>query len=216
MFVVRRILGMLVIVLMSGVIGFYFGRQSKPDLIAQGPGPARAPSKSITKDRLPAMVAAPGVTSASDAPLHISLPVKDLTASDIQDTFDQVRGKEGRTHQAADIMAPRGTPVLAVNDGKIVKLFLSKPGGNTIYQFDPTEQYCYYYAHLDHYADRIAEGAIVHRGDAIGFVGSTGNADPSAPHLHFEIHQLDAEKRWWTGTPINPYQYLVSALRSAE
>jgi murein DD-endopeptidase MepM/ murein hydrolase activator NlpD len=146
-----------------------------------------------------------------DEPLHISLPLAGLQLSDIHDTFDQVRGGT-RKHEATDIMSPRGTPVLAVNDGKIVKLFLSKPGGNTIYQFDPSEQYCYYYAHLDRYAPGIAEGIAVHRGDVIAFVGSTGNADPSTPHLHFEIHRLDAEKHWYQGTPVNPYQYLVNAL----
>jgi murein DD-endopeptidase MepM/ murein hydrolase activator NlpD len=110
-------------------------------------------------------------------------------------------------------MAPRGTPVLAVNDGKIEKLFLSKPGGNTIYQFDPTERYCYYYAHLDRYAEGLAPGKSVHRGEVIAYVGSTGNADPSAPHLHFEIHELTPEKHWWQGTPVNPYEYLLKALR---
>jgi murein DD-endopeptidase MepM/ murein hydrolase activator NlpD len=149
---------------------------------------------------------------SDDAALDISLPMRGLKMSDIHDTFDQVR--EGtRRHEATDIMAPRGTPVLAVNDGKIVKLFLSKPGGKTIYQFDLSERYCYYYAHLDRYADGLAEGRVVHRGDTIGFVGSTGNADPSTPHLHLEIHRLDPEKLWYRGTAINPYRYLVNALR---
>ena len=99
----------------------------------------------------------------ADPALRISLPIKDLKASDIHDTFTQRRGGGTRPHEAADIMSPRGTPVLAVNDGKIVKLFLSKPGGNTIYQFDPSERYCYYYAHLDRYADGVAAGKIVRR-----------------------------------------------------
>ena len=150
------------------------------------------------------------ICAGEDAALHISLPIKGLKLSDIQDTFEQRRGGT-REHEATDIMAPRGTPVSAVNDGKIVKLFLSKPGGNTIYQFDPSERYCYYYAHLDRYAPGIAEGTMVHRGEVIAFVGSTGNANPSAPHLHFEIHRLDAEKRWYKGTAINPYKYLVDA-----
>jgi murein DD-endopeptidase MepM/ murein hydrolase activator NlpD len=143
--------------------------------------------------------------------LRISLPMKNLKASDIIDTYEQLRGGT-RRHEATDIMAPRGTPVLAVNDGKIEKLFLSKPGGNTIYQFDPTARYCYYYAHLDRYVDGLAAGQTVHRGEIIAYVGSTGNADPSAPHLHFEIHELTPEKRWWQGNPINPYPYLMSAL----
>ena len=154
-------------------------------------------------------------SASEEKALHISLPMRGLSLSDIHDTFHQVRAGT-RRHEATDIMAPRGTPVLAVNDGKIVKLFLSKPGGNTIYQFDPSEQYCYYYAHLDHYAVRIAEGRVIHRGDVIGFVGSTGNADPSAPHLHFEIHRLDSEKLWYHGASVNPYPYLVKALESVR
>lgn len=214
MSVFRLILGLLAIIFTSGAIGFYFGRQSRPELIAGATRPPRTASRSIARDRLPAVVAGPvSAGFPSDAPLHISLPLKGLSASDLHDTFDEVHGEDGKRHEATDIMAPRGTPVLAVNDGAIVKLFLSKPGGNTIYQFDPSEEYCYYYAHLDRYADGIAEGLMVHRGDVIGFVGSTGNANPSAPHLHFEIHQLDGEKRWWKGTAINPYQYLVNALQ---
>ncbi len=147
----------------------------------------------------------------TDAALQISEPLKDLKASDIRDTFEQRRGLS-RRHEATDIMAPRGTPVLAVNDGKIEKLFLSKPGGNTIYQFDPSGRYCYYYAHLDRYAPGLAAGKFVHRGEIIAYVGSTGNANPSDPHLHFEIHELTPEKRWWQGTPINPYPYLIAAL----
>jgi murein DD-endopeptidase MepM/ murein hydrolase activator NlpD len=214
--VFRQILGLFAIVLMAGAIGFYFGRQSKPALFAQKSRPAQAPSIEIARDSLPTVATAPTTESvSSDALIHLSLPIKGLSASDLHDTFDEVHGEAGRKHEATDIMAPRGTPVLAVNDGKIVKLFLSKPGGNTVYQFDPSEKYCFYYAHLDHYADGLAEGAIVRRGDTIGFVGSTGNADPSSPHLHFEIHRLGAEKRWWIGTPINPYQYLRNALPSA-
>ena len=105
-------------------------------------------------------------------------------------------------------MAPRGTPVVAVDDGKVVKLFNSKPGGLTVYQFDPDEKLAYYYAHLDRYAPGLAEGTVVKRGDVIGYVGSTGNANPDAPHLHFAVFVLGPEKRWWQGTPINPYPLL--------
>src|SRR5262245_58837854 len=111
-------------------------------------------------------------------------------------------------HEATDIIAPRDTPIIAADDGVIKKLFLSKPGGITIYQFDPTEQYCYYYGHLDRYATGIHEGVIVRQGDIIGYVGSTGNASAMAPHLHFGIFELGPENRWWEGTPINPYPIL--------
>ncbi len=106
-------------------------------------------------------------------------------------------------------MKPRGTPVHAVVDGVIAKLFLSKPGGNTIYLFDNAGVFCYYYAHLDGYAAKLAEGQHVSRGDVIGYVGSSGNANPLAPHLHFTILALGPEKRWWHGTPINAYPYLL-------
>jgi murein DD-endopeptidase MepM/ murein hydrolase activator NlpD len=102
-------------------------------------------------------------------------------------------------------MSARGTPVLAVEDGKVAKLFLSKPGGITIYQFDPASQYAYYYAHLDRYAEGLTEGASLRKGQVIGYVGSTGNASPDAPHLHFAIFKLGPERQWWRGAPLNPY-----------
>jgi peptidoglycan LD-endopeptidase LytH len=110
-------------------------------------------------------------------------------------------------------MSPRGTPVVAVDNGIIAKLFTSKPGGLTIYQFDSTEKFCFYYAHLDGYAPGLREGMLVKRGGTIGYVGSTGNADPSAPHLHFAIFELGPEKRWWEGKPINPYPILMRGLK---
>ena len=111
-------------------------------------------------------------------------------------------------------MAPRGTPVLAVDDGTIRKLFHSRAGGLTVYQFDPGEIYCYYYAHLDRYADGLIERMKVRRGDVIGYVGSTGNASPAAPHLHFAIFLLGPEKRWSEGKAINPYPLLIDALKN--
>ena len=112
--------------------------------------------------------------------------------------FEEVHA--GHRHEAIDIMEPRGTPVHAVVTGTVRKLFLSKPGGKTIYQFDETETYCYYYAHLDGYVEGLHEGMRVDRGEVIGFVGSTGNADPGTPHLHFAIFELGPEKQWWKGT----------------
>lgn len=111
-------------------------------------------------------------------------------------------------HDAIDIMAATGTPVRAVADGRIVKLFNSKPGGLTIYQFDGTDTLAFYYAHLDRYADGLAEGQVVKQGDLVGYVGYTGNANPAGPHLHFAIMVLGPEKKWWQGAAINPYPYL--------
>jgi len=137
----------------------------------------------------------------------LSLPVKILKLSDLLDTFNESRGGD-RRHEATDIIAPRGTPVFAVEDGVIVKLFWSVPGGHTIYQFDPTERYCYYYAHLDAYEGHLAEGQHVRRGQVIGYVGTTGNAAPNSPHLHFGITEIGADKKWWGGKPVDPYPLL--------
>ena len=132
------------------------------------------------------------------------LPVQGVSDKELTDTYTQARAA-GAPHEALDIMAARGTPVLAVEDGKLAKLFLSKAGGITIYQFDPTGHYAYYYAHLDRYAEAITEGASVKKGQLIGYVGSTGNASPDAPHLHFAVFKLGPERLWWRGTAVNPY-----------
>ena len=107
-----------------------------------------------------------------------------------------------------DILAPRGTAVVATSDGRIAKLFTSAAGGLTVYQFDPTEQYAYYYAHLDGYAPDLTEGQVVSRGQTIGYVGTTGNAPPGTPHLHFAIFKLGPDKRWWEGEAIDPFLVL--------
>ena len=138
------------------------------------------------------------------------LPVAGVTPGQLTDTFNDTRDGT-RRHEALDIMAARGTPVLAASDGTIVKLFTSVPGGLTIYEFDPTRTYAYYYAHLDHYAAGLAQGNVVRRGDLIGYVGSTGNASADAPHLHFAIFLLGPEKQWWKGTAIDPYPLLAKA-----
>lgn len=152
--------------------------------------------------------------SASAAPEEIGLPIEGLRAANVRDTFNEIHS--GHPHEATDILAPRGTPVHAVVDGVIQKLFLSKPGGNTIYEFDQRGEYCYYYAHLDHYADGLREGMKIKKGEVIGFVGSTGNADPAAPHLHFTIFELGPEKLWWKGKAINPYPALLDAIKRAK
>lgn len=147
------------------------------------------------------------VEPARQPPLQI--PVQGVTADALFDNYSHGRNN-GRVHQAIDIMAPEGRPVLATDDGVIRKLYDSDAGGLTIYQFDPTETRVYYYAHLEDYADNLREGMQVSKGDIIGYVGSSGNADDDAPHLHFAIHELGPHKRWWKGAPINPYPLLVS------
>jgi murein DD-endopeptidase MepM/ murein hydrolase activator NlpD len=134
------------------------------------------------------------------------VPVKGIGFENVKDSFHEGRGDH--LHEAVDILAPKGTPVVAVSDGKIVKLFYSVRGGITIYQFDPSEKYAFYYAHLDKYADEIEEGEDVEKGEIIGYVGTTGNAPKDTPHLHFAIFKLNSDKRWWEGTAIDPYPVL--------
>jgi murein DD-endopeptidase MepM/ murein hydrolase activator NlpD len=141
-------------------------------------------------------------------------PIRGLVLTNLRDTFEEIHS--GHRHEAIDIPEPRGTPVRAVVSGSIRKLFLSKPGGNTIYQFDEVGVYCYYYAHLDGYAEGLHEGMPVKSGEVIGFVGSTGNADSHAPHLHFAIFELGPERLWWQGKAVDPYPGLVAAVNRAK
>jgi peptidoglycan LD-endopeptidase LytH len=151
---------------------------------------------------------------SSSSILDMSPPIRGLTVADLRDMFAEIHN--GHPHEAIDILEPKGTKVYAVVSGTIRKLFVSKPGGNTIYEFDGAEEYCYYYAHLDRYAEGLREGARVERGDVIGFVGSTGNADPRAPHLHFAIFELGPEREWWKGKAVDPYPALVAAVKRAK
>jgi murein DD-endopeptidase MepM/ murein hydrolase activator NlpD len=149
-----------------------------------------------------------GFAAPSLAPLL--LPVLGARVAQLKDNFDETRGGT-RRHEAIDILAPRGTAVLATVEGTVAKLFTSVQGGLTIYEFDRAGTYCYYYAHLDRYAPGLAEGAFVHRGDRIGDVGTSGNAPKDTPHLHFAIFRLGPEKHWWQGEPVNPYPLLLRA-----
>jgi len=150
--------------------------------------------------------ARPGRTGRSPSLL---LPVFGVSEDQLQDTYSQARSG-GRVHRAIDILAPRGTAVLAAVDGTIRKLFTSRAGGLTIYEFDVAEERVYYYAHLDRYAMGIHEGQPVKQGTVIGYVGTTGNAPVDAPHLHFAIEVLPPTKEWWKGEPLNPYPLLVN------
>jgi murein DD-endopeptidase MepM/ murein hydrolase activator NlpD len=168
----------------------------------------------------PVLVQSAAPAATASGALTLLIPVEGVRADQLTDTFDDARAA-GRRHDAIDIMAPKGTRVLAAADGTVVKLFTSVRGGLTVYQFDPDRTVEYYYAHLDRYAPGLAEGATLKRGDPVGFVGSSGDADPAAPHLHFEIAVLGPEKHWWQATDINPYpvltgrQTLADALRNA-
>ena len=140
-------------------------------------------------------------------PSGLIIPVAGVRADQLVDTFSAARG-EGRVHDAIDIPAPHGTPVLAVANGKILKLFQSQPGGMTIYQLSSDEKFIYYYAHLDRYVENLHEGQMVMQGETIAYVGDTGNAGSGNYHLHFSIAMTSDPKRWWEGVDINPYPLL--------
>jgi murein DD-endopeptidase MepM/ murein hydrolase activator NlpD len=147
----------------------------------------------------------PSAVVSGDA---IVIPVAGVAKAALRDDFDNIHS--GHPHHAIDILAPRGTPVLAAVDGTIRKLFESRAGGLTIYEFDLATERSYYYAHLDAYASNVVEGMRVKRGDVIGYVGTTGNAPPETPHLHFAITLLPPSKAWSKGEAIDPYPILVA------
>ncbi|GAB3651460.1 peptidoglycan DD-metalloendopeptidase family protein [Ramlibacter alkalitolerans] len=182
-------------------------------------GSTPAPTSAAPAGDAPAKVSSadlPAVRNRGDAQgaqllaqRRLEVPVVGVMPTALSDHYEQSRGR--RTHEAIDILARAGTPVVAVDDGRIAKLFTSKPGGLTVYQFDPQSRLAYYYAHLQGYAQGLREGMDVHRGDLIGYVGSTGNADAKTPHLHFAVFRLGSPAKWWQGEAVNPYPALSRA-----
>jgi peptidoglycan LD-endopeptidase LytH len=166
--------------------------------------PAAVPPPVPLTETLPA--APPPASVAPDSGPWLGMPLAGVDPHTLHSNFSQTRG--GHAHEALDIMAVRGTQVLAVAEGNVVKLFTSKPGGLTVYQFDDSRMWCYYYAHLDHYAPGLKEGTLLRKGDVLGYVGSTGDASPDAPHLHFAVFRLGPEKNWWQGTAVDPLPLL--------
>lgn len=156
----------------------------------------------------PKMTAGPAKTIEVVRSGPLVIPVAGIAASQLADTFDDARG-EGRVHDAIDIMAPRGTPVIAAAAGTVEKLFDSKLGGTTIYIRRDGGQWIDYYAHLDAYAPGLAEGQKISQGQKIGTVGSTGDASPEAPHLHYAINAMAPGESWYQGKAINPYPLLI-------
>ena len=167
-------------------------------------GPAVATSGTHDGPGAPPTLSAPPAAELGER--EFTIPVDGISPEQLVRSFDDDRGN--RKHEAIDILAPKGTPVRAIEGGRIARLFVSKAGGITIYQFDPSERYCYYYAHLDRYADGIKENDTVTKGQIIGYVGVTGNAPKDTPHLHFAVYRLSESKRWWEGTPVDPYDIL--------
>ncbi len=140
----------------------------------------------------------------------LMIPVLNVAATDLTDLFADERSGGSRLHQGLDIMAPAGASVVAAAPGSIERLFRSDAGGNTVYVRSEDRQTIYYYAHLEEYAPGLNEGQQVRRGQRLGSVGSSGNADPQAPHLHFEVMRTTATAEWWEpANSVNPYPLLV-------
>jgi murein DD-endopeptidase MepM/ murein hydrolase activator NlpD len=173
-----------------------------PIPLPQPPAPrSRADTSSITATPL----------ELAELSARLDVPVQGVTRPQLRDTYAEPRS--GHTHEALDIPAARGTPVIAATDGRVLKLFNSKAGGLMVYTTDASERFILLYAHLDRYADGLVDGKRLERGQVIGYVGTTGNAPPGTPHLHFAILRGRPTVAWWRGTPANPYPLLVPARR---
>ncbi len=187
----------------GGVAGWLLRDKGPPIPIVQlGAPDGVAPSRPVSTTGEATWSAAPALDNLRHREMR--LPIDGADVEKLKGMFSEARGGS-RPHEAVDILAPRATPIHAAEDGTIAKLFDSRQGGHTIYQFDPEQRFCYYYAHLDRYAPGLHEDQRVTRGDVIGFVGTSGNAPADTPHLHFAIFELGPEKRWWQGRPIDPY-----------
>lgn len=166
--------------------------------------PGGGNASSIAPAPAPARRAEPASAVATTGITHrLRVPVEGIDAEALKGGFAEAR--TGHAHEAVDMLAPRNTPVHAVQDGTIAKLFVSKQGGNTIYEIDEAGRLEYYYAHLERYATGLKEGDRVSQGQVIGYVGTSGNAPPNTPHLHFAVFELGPERQWWKGKAIDPY-----------
>ncbi|MFY9618877.1 MAG: M23 family metallopeptidase [Pyrinomonadaceae bacterium] len=202
-------------------LGWLSRRQGYRNVLTVTPSPGSEPSPFTTPP--PPLTSASPSSEVSPAPTPsadnsnaqssatptagLIIPVAGVSSAQLIDTFTAARG-DGRVHDAIDITAPKGTPVLAVAPGKILRLFQSKAGGTTIYQSSGDEKFIYYYAHLERYADGLYEGGFVMQGQTIAYVGDTGNAGAGNYHLHFSVAMTSDPKRWWEGVNINPYPLL--------
>lgn len=194
-------------VLTSAFWIFYYNISTVPAAREARTVTAAGEKVTVEPSKQPPVTIAEGLTVG---PAGLAIPVQGIKANQLTDTFTQARAGGARTHDAIDIMAPEGTPVLAAADGQVEKLFYSNGGGGiTIYVRSPDTRWTYYYAHLSGYAPGLAEGQQVKRGQVLARVGHTGDANAAAPHLHFAINRMEPGQRWWQGEPINPYPLLA-------
>ena len=165
-------------------------------------GDRAGPHDTVAVEATPTEIAALGAS--------LLIPVQGIGASALRDSYTEQRGGGSRSHQALDIPAPRGTPVLSATDGRVLRKYSSRDGGLMIYAADASDRFILMYAHLDRYADGLVDGMALRKGEIIGYVGTTGNAPPNVPHLHFALARAVDVRDWWKGTPINPFPLLAS------
>lgn len=177
--------------------------------------PSVEPSAPVESPAATPEPGAPVLRAATDFPDHaylrsrrLMVPVHGRGVLDVEDTFDHARSG-ARVHRAVDVRAPRGTPVLAADEGRVLAIKSNALGGLTVYCTDPAGRLVYYYAHLDRYAPGLAEGLMIRQGDVLGYVGTTGNAPPDVPHLHFQVMRLVDPKRYWDGPVLDPRPYFT-------
>lgn len=176
-----------------------------PETPAESPAPVGVPTADLDADAVTARLRTAGLT----------MPVRGAAVERLEDSFDAPRDG-GRRHDAVDILAPRGTPVLAAFDGTVRRVGTNALGGNVVWITDPSNAFAFYYAHLDRHARDLREGMTVTRGTVLGTVGTTGNAPPDVPHLHFQVLRVIDPARWSNGTPLNPLPFLVGGATTAR
>jgi murein DD-endopeptidase MepM/ murein hydrolase activator NlpD len=203
-----------------------FPAASEPIALGEGPdgesaAPPAAPAPVPAPVTRPALATAVVVLSPTMAAAmerlrdrQIVIPVAGVGPSSIEDTFGEPRDGGERVHGAVDILAPRNTPVIAADNGTVLRVSTNLLGGRTIYTSSEDQSFVYYYAHLDHYHSALAAGQVIQKGDTLGYVGTTGNAPKDVPHLHFQIMIWPKQGKWWDGEPINPYPFLRSTAQT--
>lgn len=169
---------------------------------------ASAPRQQADPLGVPEMAPPPADATAVAHLNSILFPVPGVDSTRLDDSFDDPRDGGARRHNAIDIMAPRGTPVLSAQDGRVLRLSKNPKGGITVYATDLDERFVYYYAHLERYHPGLYDGKPLLRGDTLGYVGTTGNAPANLPHLHFQVMRMPADRKFWEGDPVNPYPLL--------
>jgi len=182
--------------------------RTRDGVVSAAPPPPAAPS---TAPAPSARVNAPVATTGNVSRVKLRVPIDGSNIQSWKGGFDERRGGGRRGHEAVDILSPRNTPVHAVDNGSIARIFESKQGGHTVYEFSADGRLVYYYAHLERYADGLHEGQAIKQGDVIGFVGTSGNAPPKTPHLHFAVFELGPDKHWWQGRALDPYVVFAQA-----